>query len=216
MRSIAGLLLSWGLLAAAGCSPVSTKAAAKALANQGPATAGVSADASTGASGDAASDGSKITWVGTKPASGGRPAGKHDGGFKKFTASITPATGNITASTITLEIDTASLWADDPKLTNHLKSPDFFEVNAFPTAKFVSTSIKEARAGDNTHTVTGDLTLHGTTKPITIPVKITQTGSKVAINGEFKMKRMEYGITFNKAPVDDDVAVKVSLNVDRK
>ena len=58
----------------------------------------------------------KIEFVGTKP------DGKHDGGFKTFSGSITPIHSEITAAKISIEIDTDSLYADNPKLTQHLKS----------------------------------------------------------------------------------------------
>ncbi len=78
---------------------------------------------------------SKIEFVGAKV------TGTHDGGFKAFTGSIDLVDGEPTKSTVTLEIDTTSIWSDNDKLTEHLKSDDFFGVEAHPASTFTSTSI---------------------------------------------------------------------------
>lgn len=177
-----------------------------------PGTAPSSAKANGGEAGpgEITPDNTQITWIGRKP------EGKHDGGFNKFTGRITPITDDLTGSTITLEIDTDSLYSDNEKLTSHLKAPDFFEVKKYPTAKFVSKEIKEKKDGDNTHTITGDLTLHGTTKPITFPAKVTMTDKALTLESEFTFDRTEYGIAFDPEKVDREVTVKVSSQVARK
>ena len=72
-----------------------------------------------------------------------------------------------------------SIWTDTEKLTGHLKSADFFDVAKFPKSTFESTEIKagssDAKAKDATHTVTGNLTLHGVTRSIQFPAKIAVT-----------------------------------------
>lgn len=152
----------------------------------------------------------KIEWTGTKP------EGKHVGGFNKFSGKIGPLQDDFTANTITLEIETESLFSDVPKLTNHLKSPDFFDVNKFPKASFTSTAIKESKSGDNTHEISGDLTLHGTTKSITFPAKITQTNYTLDIDSTFTFDRTDFGIGANQNRVDKMVTVKVSSKLSRK
>jgi polyisoprenoid-binding protein YceI len=156
----------------------------------------------------------RITFVGTKPGD------KHNGGFKAFSGSIKPIDGDITKSTITVEIDTDSLWTDEPsqKLTRHLKSPDFFDVQKYPKASFVSKEIRAEAKDGNTHVITGDLTLHGTTKPITIPARLKETtaGDALTIDGTFTIDRTQFGIAFNKAPVDNTVTIKVTGSVARK
>lgn len=175
-----------------------------------PATTEGSGKAAAGNAGAITPDNTKIEFVGTKP------GGKHDGGFKSFSGSIKPVDGDITKSTISVKIDTESLWADNPMLTNHLKSPDFFDVKKYPEASFTSTSIKAEAKEGNTHVITGDLTLHGTTKSVSIPAKVTTTDDAVTINGQFTIDRMEFGVAFNKQPVDNTVTVKVSSKVARK
>src|SRR5688572_17686342 len=76
----------------------------------------------------------KIEFVGTKP------NGKHEGGFKNVAGTAVGA--EPTDLKIDVEIDTTSLYSDNPKLTQHLKSPDFFGVKTHPKAKFVSTKVE--------------------------------------------------------------------------
>src|SRR5436190_8202035 len=71
---------------------------------------------------------SSIEWVGSKV------TGKHDGGFKKFEGEFHVVEGRLADSGNKVVIDTTSLWADNDRLTGHLKSPDFFNVDQMPTA----------------------------------------------------------------------------------
>lgn len=153
---------------------------------------------------------SKIEWVGTKK------NGKHTGGFKGFAGKLTPATGDLTASTISVDIDTGTLHSDNPMLTRHLKSPDFFGVDTYPKATFVSSKIESAPDGSNTHKITGELTLHGAKKEITIPAKIVETGDKVKLTSTFKIAREDFGMTYGKGKVDNDVTIKLNVEIARK
>jgi polyisoprenoid-binding protein YceI len=150
----------------------------------------------------------KIEWTGTKP------GGKHDGGFAQFSGTITSPNRDAASTTVSVEIDIDSLTSDDSKLTNHLKSPDFFDAKKYPKATFRSTAIKEAAAG--TYEVTGDLTLHGTTKPITFPAKVTVEGDKLSLDSTFTFDRTEYGITFDPSKVDPIVTVRLKGTVPTK
>ena len=76
-----------------------------------------------------------------------------------------------------------------------------FLASARAKAAFVSKEIKAQKNGDDTHVITGDLTLHGETKPVSIPVKVTTTDDAVSLDGKFTIDRMEFGIgkTFGSA-----------------
>jgi polyisoprenoid-binding protein YceI len=153
----------------------------------------------------------KIEFVGTKP------NGKHNGGFKSFSGTVKPASADITTSTISVKIDTESIYTDaDPKLGNHLRAPDFFDVKKFPEATFVSKEIKAEKKDDATHAITGDLTLHGTTKTITLPAKVTETADTLTIDSTITIDRTEFGIAFNPAQVNKEVTITVSAKVARK
>lgn len=147
-------------------------------------------------------DNTKVEWTGTKS------DGKHSGGFKKVTGTATG--GKATDLKLDVVIDCDSLYSDSDKLTGHLKSPDFFSVKEHPTAKFVSKSIEKDKKG---YKVTGDLTLLGKTKEISFPAEIGTDG-KLTLKADFKIKRGDFGMTYGKGKVDDDVALK--LNVDAK
>jgi len=81
---------------------------------------------------------------------------------------------NIEDSSIEVEIDTNSLASGFEALDKHLKSPDFFDVEKFPTMTFKSTSVKST--GETTMDVTGDLTIHGVTQPVTLKTEMTHKG----------------------------------------
>jgi polyisoprenoid-binding protein YceI len=152
-----------------------------------------------------AGDSSKIEFVGTKK------DGSHNGGFKTFAGDVVLPGDDFAQAKVTVKIQTGSLFADNPKLTGHLKSPDFFDVGTYPTATFTSTAIRPADgAGGATHVITGNLTLHGVTKPVTIPVKVTRTGG-LGLDGKFVLKRMEFGMKFGQGQVNDDVTVTLSV-----
>ena len=145
-------------------------------------------------------DNTKITFVGTKK------GGKHEGGFKKLAGTATVTDGNPATLKIETEIETASLYSDDNKLTGHLKSPDFFGVKDNPKATFKSTKVEKTDKG---YTITGDLTLLGKTKPVTMPANVVVDGEKLTLTSEFKINRSDWGMTFGKGMVDDAVSLKV-------
>ena len=173
----------------------------------------------TGGGGD--KSGTPVEFAGKTPVEfiGTKPGGKHVGGFTSTTVALRPIPAkdeDFTRCKIDVDIDTDSLWSDTPKLTNHLKSPDFFDVKKYPTAKFVSKSIEADKSGDSTHKITGDLTLHGTTKTITIPAKVTATADAVNIDSQFTINRHDYGISYGRGKVHDNITIKAALRVARK
>jgi polyisoprenoid-binding protein YceI len=149
---------------------------------------------------------STIEFTGTKK------DGSHNGGFKKFTGTVDSPGGDFAKAKLTVEIKTDSLFSDNEKLTNHLKSPDFFDIRAFPTAKFTSTNIKAVK-GDSgiNHLLTGDLTLHGVTKSVTIPLQVGRTETGLKLEGTFTIHRKEFGMTFGEGQVNDAVTVKLMV-----
>jgi len=130
------------------------------------------------------------------------------GHFAKFTgqAQIDAATKSL--KSISVEIDTASLTTEIDKLTNHLKSPDFFEVRQYPTAKFESTKITPAQGKSE---ITGKLTLHGVTKEISFPATVAITPSGLSLHSEFSINRSQFGMTFGPNQVEDKVALTVTI-----
>ena len=149
---------------------------------------------------------SKIAWVGTKP------EGKHDGGFAKFSGYIEKGASGLAGGKIVVDIDVESLTSDNPKLTGHLKSPDFFDARTHPKASFKSKKIEAAKGADATHTVTGELTLHGVTKEISFPAKVTESADGVKLESKFTIDRTEFGMTYGPGKVDNPVTIMVSVD----
>jgi polyisoprenoid-binding protein YceI len=143
-----------------------------------------------------------ITFVGSKP------NGKHDGGFKGIKGTASVNNGDPGTLRISLEIDMNQLHSDNPKLTNHLKSPDFFGVKSNPKAKFVTTKVEKA---DGDYKVTGELTMIGQTKAITFPAKVTAAGDSLTLTASFAIDRTQWGMTYGKGKINDEVKLTVSV-----
>ena len=111
---------------------------------------------------------------------GAKITAHHDGKFTSFKGTITVPGGKTEDAKIHLDIDTASITVKPDRLNGHLKSADFFDVEKFPKATFDSTAIKAGGASGATHTLTGNLTMHGVTKSVTFPATITLTPGKVS------------------------------------
>lgn len=151
---------------------------------------------------------SKIDYVGAKVTR------KHDGSFRTFTGTVNLVDDNPAASSVSTEIDVASITSDDEKLTGHLKSADLLDVAKFPKATFSSTSIKAGGDKGATHTVTGNLQLHGVTKSISFPATIKAGGGAVDVDAEFAINRKDFGIVYPGMPDDlikDDVLLKLHI-----
>src|SRR5438874_646488 len=144
-----------------------------------------------------------VSFVGTKP------GGKHDGGFKELTGSASIDNKDPTTLKITVEIDMNSLFADNGKLTNHLKSPDFFGVKTNPKSKFVSTKVE--KSGDG-YKITGDLTMCGKTESLSFPATIRVGGDALAITSKFKFDRTLWGMTYGRGKIHDDVTLTINVN----
>ena len=118
-----------------------------------------------------------------------------------------------TKTSFDVQVKVANVDTANPKRDDHLKSPDFFSAKEFPTIAFKSTSVK--KAGDKLE-VSGDLTIHGQTKPITVTLERvgaadTKMGSRVGYAGEFTIKRSDFGMSKFLEMLGDDVMIRVGL-----
>lgn len=147
-------------------------------------------------------DNTKVTFVGKKP------DGKHEGGFGKVSGAATVADGDLTKLAVTIDIDTDSLYSDDPKLTAHLKNADFFDVKNQPKATFKSTKIVK---NDKDYTVTGDLTLLGKTKPVTFNAALAEKDGALTVAASFTIDRTDWGMNYGKGKIDDKVAIGITV-----
>ena len=150
---------------------------------------------------------------------GSKVTGSHDGGFKTFTATVDPADGKVEGGSVSVEIDVDSMFTDSEKLTGHLKGPDFFGAEANPKATFQSSEIKAGGSEGYTHTVVGNLALHGVTKKITFPANIEMDSGTVKVKSEFSINRKDFEMGYAGMPDDlirDEVVIKLDLTFDAK
>ena len=91
-----------------------------------------------------------------------------DGMFKNFDAQIQSSKPDFSDAVFTLTAQTASINTDNEQRDKHLQSPDFFDAEKNPTITFKSTSLK--KNGNNAYKVTGNLTMHGVTKPVVLDI----------------------------------------------
>lgn len=155
----------------------------------------------------------------------GKRTADHPGGFGEFSGKLITTDDGKGVKQVEVEIKTASIWAADgtdgkdktnEKLTGHLKSADFFDVEKYPTAKFVTTEIKEGATG-GTHTVTGNLTIMETTKSVTFPATITVDGGKISAKANFKINRLDWKITYKGMAdnlIKDDVGIEFNIKAE--
>jgi polyisoprenoid-binding protein YceI len=201
-------LVSIALLSVAiGCNTDPAKG--KTQATVGSAATAVTAPVAGAVNYAFSNDGSKVEFVGAKVSA------KHEGSFAAFRGNIGVVDGDSTKSNVTAEIDIASLTVEPAKLAGHLKSPDFFNAAQFPHAKFTSTAIKLGGDDGASHTVTGNLELHGVTKAISFPAKIKIDGDTVNVDAEFAINRKDFAIVYPGMPDDlikDAVLIKLALH----
>ncbi|MGM0876581.1 MAG: YceI family protein [Bacillota bacterium] len=143
------------------------------------------------------------------------------GGFQSFNAEIEADPTDLTTANIAFTVDLASIDTRNEDRDNHLRSADFFDVENHPTMTFKSSSIE--KTDENEYNVTGHLTLHGVTKQETFAVTFEGTGidpwgnEKAGFGAEGKIKRSDYGLTWN-APLEAGCVlvgdqIKISLQI---
>jgi polyisoprenoid-binding protein YceI len=203
----ASLMLAVSALA--GCDNNPTKDKALATVAEPVAVAAPSAPAAATVKYVFSNADSKVSFVGAKVTR------KHDGSFGTFNGTIDLVDGKPEKGAVTVDIDIASLTADEPKLIGHLKSPDLLDAAKFPKAHFASTSVKAGGDKGATHTVTGNLTLHGVTKSISFPATIKMNGDTTDVNAEFGINRKDFGIVYPGMPNDlikDEILIKLDIH----
>lgn len=117
-------------------------------------------------------------------------------------------------------IQTASVDTGVPKRDGHLRSPDFFNVQQHPTITFESASV-EPMSEDGMYGVTGDFTMNGRTREVTIPMQYhgstTFRGTeKIGFSGELTIDRTQWGLTAWDGLVGNDVTIMVSFEANKQ
>ncbi|MEU9589770.1 YceI family protein [Streptomyces sp. NPDC048193] len=142
------------------------------------------------------------------------------GKFLDFTGTLHLDGAAPADSTASLDVTMDSIDTGSADRDGHLKSADFFKTDEFPTMTFRSTKA-EALGGDD-YRITGDLTILGTTKPITIDLEFNGAAKdpfgneRVGFEGKAEILRSEWGLTWNAALETGGVLVsdKIKLNFD--
>lgn len=151
---------------------------------------------------------SKVEFIGTHAP--GAPLEPRLGGFEKISGQAEVDVDSKTLKSISLEIEAPSVWTQvGGPLSNHLKSPDFFDVKEFPTISFKSTGVEATDAPAGKYTLTGDLTLHGVTKPISVPATIKIDADGLTLISQFKIDRTDYGMKSVLERVEKTVSLTV-------
>jgi len=131
-----------------------------------------------------------------------------------------------TKSSVDVEIDWSTVTTGDPNRDAHLKSPDFFDVEKFPTIHFRSTGVRHVK-GDN-WVVDGELTVQDVTKPAVLDLEVNGVGRdpygnvKVGFSATTKINREDFGLTYNAAletggvMVGKDVTIEVDVEAARQ
>lgn len=146
----------------------------------------------------------------------------HLGGVSRFMGRFNDISGDLVvgapeASKIKVEVKTDSVDTKHDGLDKHLKSPDFFNAVQFPTMTFTSTGVTLNGSGEGT--ISGNLNLHGVTKPVTFKLKYIGTGP--GMKGETRagyvatstIKRSDFGMSYGlgKAATDE---VELRINIE--
>ena len=147
------------------------------------------------------------------------------GQFRDFNGDIRIDRANPKQSSVEFTIQAASIDTGNGNRDEHLRGPDFFDATKFPAITFKSTAVTPKSATE--FDVIGDLTMHGVTKRVTLPVSFlgfgkTARGEKGGFEIETTLNRKDYGIVWNKSLdeggllLGEDVKVTINLEVDRK
>ena len=147
------------------------------------------------------------------------------GRFTDFQGTIVGDTAKPEAATVEFTVKAASIDTAQPNRDKHLRSADFFDAETFPEITFKSTKIKAI--GKDKYEVTGPLTMHGVTKPVTLTVTNLGTAgsgkdAKFGFEATTTLNRKDFGIVWNKAldnggyMLGDDVTVDINIEAGRK
>jgi polyisoprenoid-binding protein YceI len=143
------------------------------------------------------------------------------GHFAGISGTIVGDPADLTSAEVHLSIDIATVNTRNEDRDKHLRSADFFDVEKYPVMTFDSRAIK--RTGPDTYEATGDLSMHGVTRPVTVQVssggqgKDPWGGTRAGFSGTTTLNRKDFGLMWNVAleagglMVGDQVKVSVEL-----
>lgn len=133
-----------------------------------------------------------------------------DGVFHRFQGEVRVNPAALDQAAVSLTVEAASVDTGIGRRDNHLRSEDFFHVARFPRITF--TSRRVVPAGGKV-LVTGDLTLHGVSREVTVPVELELSAGAIRARGEFTLRMSDYGMTYRSwlNPLRDEVSILFDL-----
>jgi polyisoprenoid-binding protein YceI len=142
------------------------------------------------------------------------------GRFDSFRGTFSYDEANPAASRVSVEIDTGSVNSNHAERDKHLRSKDFLETATYPKATFVSTRVEPG--ADGTAKITGDLTLHGVTKPVVIDARMIGMGAdpwggyRAGFTGTTTLTLADFGIPKDLGPASKEVMLELNVEGIRK
>jgi polyisoprenoid-binding protein YceI len=139
------------------------------------------------------------------------------GGFSSFSGALKLDEEDLTKSSVEVSIDAASIDSKEPKRDGHLKSPDFLDVEKYPTITFKSTKVT---ADGPQLLVEGLLTIHGVTKPVTLKAEKEGAGKdpwgneRIAFTAKTSIIREEFGLKWNQVLEAGGVLVSSKIEIE--
>jgi len=128
---------------------------------------------------------------------------KTKGQFNKLSGKLVLDEKDVTGSSIEATVDVASIDTNNTKRDEHLRSPDFFDAEKFPSITFKSTKVE--KKGKDGLKVTGDLTLHGVTRSVVLETTLSGPNTNPwgqvvrGVEARTKINRKDFGLNWNKA-----------------
>ena len=136
------------------------------------------------------------------------------GTFNQFSGTIDLTAYDIRASRISLEIDMRSTATDVAASTQRMKSREFFDVETYPNASFVSSSIRP-RSNVDSYLITGTLRFHGVARTVTFPACIRLTDQVFALDGTLSLRQADFGMVAAPKATTNEMPVKISIRAPR-
>lgn len=139
------------------------------------------------------------------------------GSFERYQGSVAFDEANPEASQVSVQIETASIQTHEAKRDAHLRSPDFFDVEKFPSLTFESTKVAKGGQG---YLVTGKLSLHGVSKDVVLDVEMLGKGKdpwgqeRIAFQGKASLNRKDFGLNWNQALEAGGVLVGEKIDIE--
>jgi polyisoprenoid-binding protein YceI len=144
--------------------------------------------------------------------------------FREIEGTVTLDAGAIASATVDITVNLAAIDSGVEAFDQHLKSAELFDIAAHPTARFVSTAVEQT--GEKTARVTGDLTIKGVTKPVTLEVTLNAMGTHplgqfiefyqgewIGLTATGTVKRSDWGLDFLVPVVSDEVRLFISTEM---